>query len=47
MKYSQYQEFGTERELEATCARYEKYYSEALVKNKSSLTNGFKNRDFE
>lgn len=47
MKYSHYQSFGTERELEATCARYEKYYSEALTKNKSALTNGFKNREFQ
>lgn len=33
--------------MEATCARYEKYYSEALTKNKSALTNGFKNREFQ
>lgn len=45
-KYSHFQSFGTERELEQTCARYEKYYSEALSRNKSALVDGFANRDF-
>lgn len=30
LKYSHYQAFGTERELEATCSRYEKYFQEAI-----------------
>ncbi len=47
LKYSHFQAYGTERELENTCQRYEKYYSEASIKNKSELVNGFKNRDFE
>ena len=34
LKYSHYQAFGTERELDATCPKYEKYFSEAIVKNK-------------
>lgn len=46
LKYSHYQAFGTERELDQTCTRYEKYYSEALAKNKSDLVRGFANRDF-
>lgn len=45
-KYSHFQTFGTERELEQTCARYEKYYSEALSRNKSALVDGFANREF-
>jgi hypothetical protein len=36
LKYSQYQTFGAERELIATCDRYEKYYSEAITKNKNA-----------
>ena len=46
LKYSHYQAFGTERELLATCERYEKYYSEALTKNKNALVSGFKDRNF-
>ena len=46
LKYSHYQAFGTERELLATCERYEKYYSEALTKNKNALVSGFKERNF-
>ena len=47
LKYSHYQAFGVERELDQTCGRYEKYYSEALAKNKNSLVSGFRNRDFQ
>jgi hypothetical protein len=47
LKYTYYQAFGVERELDATNTRYENYYTEALTKNKNALTNGFKNRDFE
>lgn len=47
LKYTYYQAFGVERELDATNTRYENYYTEALTKNKNALTNGFKNREFE
>ena len=46
LKYSQYQTFGAERELNGTCERYEKYYSEAITKNKNSMVSGFRNREF-
>jgi len=47
LKYSHYQEYGTNKELDLTCQRYEKYFSEAQAKNKSELVNGFKNREFQ
>jgi len=47
LKYSHYQAFGVERELDMTCQRYEKYYAEALTRNKGALVSGFKNRDFQ
>ena len=47
LKYSHYQAFGVERDLDLTCQRYEKYYTEALAKNKNSLVSGFRNRDFQ
>jgi hypothetical protein len=46
LKYSQYQNYGAERELNATCERYEKYYSEAITKNKNAMVAGFRNREF-
>lgn len=45
-KYSHYLDFGVEKELDLTCSRYEKYFTEALAKNKSGLVSGFRNRDF-
>ena len=47
LKYSHYQEYGVSKELDLTCQRYEKYFSEAQAKNKSDLVNGFKNKEFE
>ena len=47
LKYSHYQSFGVERELEQTCIRYEKHYTESLAKNKSELVMGFVSRDFD
>ena len=46
LKYSHYQAYGTERELDATCTKYEKYFADAIVKNKEDLVKGFKNRHF-
>ena len=36
-----------EKELEQNCNRYEKYFSEALARNKSALVSGFANREFQ
>ena len=47
LKYTYYQGFGIERELDATNNRYEKYYTENISRNKNDLTNGFKKREFE
>ena len=46
LKYSHYQTFGTERELQLTCERYEKYYSEIITKNKKEMVEGFRHREF-
>ena len=46
LKYSHYQAFGTEKELDATCTKYERYFSDAIVKNKEDLVKGFKSRNF-
>lgn len=47
LKYSHYISFGVERELDQTCARYEKHYTQAAAKNKHDLVEGFLGREFE
>ena len=47
LKFSHYQDYGTNKELDLTCQRYEKYYGEAIAKNINDLVNGFKNREFQ
>lgn len=47
LKYSHYQSFGVERELQQTCDRYENYYNEILLQNKSQLVKGFVSREFD
>ena len=32
--------------INPTCERYEKYYSEAITKNKNAMVAGFRNREF-
>lgn len=46
-KYSTFQQFIVEKELETNIQKYEKYYSESLAKNKSALVSGFAQRDFQ
>ena len=41
LKYSHFQLYGAERELDATSLRYEKFYSEIMQDNKKTLVNGF------
>lgn len=47
LKYSIFQSFCVEKELEQNVQKYEKFYSESLAKNKSALVSGFAQRDFQ
>jgi hypothetical protein len=47
LKYSIYQTFSVEKELEQNSVKYEKYYSESLARNKSALVSGFAQREFQ
>ena len=47
LKYSIYQAFSVEKELESNSVKYEKYYSETLARNRSALVSGFAQREFQ
>jgi hypothetical protein len=47
LKYSHYQAYGSERELGETCDYYDKYYNDEIIKNKKTLVDGFKYKNFE
>ena len=47
LKFTHYQQFGVDRELEATCKRYETYYEQSINMKRYDIVQGFKNREFQ